>query len=149
MSHDIIVFEIGSPPPPFDELPNDWEGALLGTIDTVQRKLESVVPEIEWTDIGWGAFDNGELSIEFNLGDDEICTNLMLHVRGDFKNQFLAALLKSLEDKYNWYALDIEQGEWIQHGATTSNGPAPFKPVHYHELATTKNKSLWRRLLDF
>jgi hypothetical protein len=41
-----------------------------------------VLPNVDWSDPSWGAYQRDKLSIEFCIGDEHIVDDVVHHVRG-------------------------------------------------------------------
>jgi hypothetical protein len=150
VSWDILIQAADSPPPKFADLSPDWEGTPLGSLDFVRSTLNKVVPNSIWQDGNFGLYETDEGSIEYNLGDEEPCTAIMLHVRGH--GEPLIAQLIAIANVSGWYALDILQGEWFHHGADPRVGLSDFhkfQEASLLEISPEPTKPFWRRWLGF
>jgi hypothetical protein len=54
----------------------------LGPLPEVIARIQQSIPEVDFTDPCWGMLEHDDVSIEFNMGSEEICAGIMLHVRG-------------------------------------------------------------------
>ena len=54
MSWDLHVFAADEPPPSLSEMPDDWKGGMLGTLDEVRAKISRIFPKTDWSDPYWG-----------------------------------------------------------------------------------------------
>ena len=124
MSWDICVFAAKEPPPPVDEMPNEWRGEPLGTTAEVRSKISACLPEVDWSNPEWGHYDSDGLSLEFNVGGEGPSDGFMVHVRGG--GDAVQALLK-LSDRWNWYLLDVSQREWLHHCSNVEAGWKGFQ----------------------
>ncbi len=124
MSWDVSVFAADEPPPPLAEMPDDWRGAILGPLAEVRRKISECLPEVDWSDPSWGRYEGDGFSYEFNIGDEEPCDGLMVHVRGG--GGAVPPLLR-LAERWGWYLLDISQSEWIHHCSGVETGWRDFQ----------------------
>jgi hypothetical protein len=113
MSWDILIFAMKEPPPPMEQMPEDWGGESLGSAQSVREKISACFPKFDWSDQAWGIFEGDGFSLEFNLGESESINDpVMVHVRGG--GDAIAALIK-LSEHTGWFLLDISQSEWIHH----------------------------------
>lgn len=112
MSWDFAIMAAGEPPPPVEEMPDDWTGDPIGTLAETRSKIEFALPAVNWSDPALGVYEDEDGSYEFNIGNDEPCTNIVVHLRGG--EQTLARLV-SLAEKWGWYLMDISQSEWLHH----------------------------------
>lgn len=100
-----MVYASAAPPPPVEELSEDFAWEPLGPTEFVRNKLSSAIPEIDWSDPTWGDLDENGYSIEFNIGEDEPCDSVMLHIRGSDGGNFLQNRLRNICEKTGWYIL--------------------------------------------
>ncbi len=82
MSWDVIFYAANETPPPVAEMPDTWRGDSLGSLAEIRSKIDECIPEVDWSDPVWGIFDGDGFSYEFNIGRDEPCASVMVHVRG-------------------------------------------------------------------
>lgn len=71
--------------PPVDSvehIPEDFEPEPLGPRVAVIAKILAAMPDVDFSDPSWGLLERDGWSIEFNLGEEEECEDLALHVRG-------------------------------------------------------------------
>ncbi len=155
MSWDIFVIASERPPTPATELPDEEsdsaeEGQPLGTCETVRRKLSVIAPKIDWSDPAWGVLLQDDYSIEFNMGEADPCTSMMLHVRGSAKGDELFELLRKIFEVKGWYGYDTTQSQWFHLGADPAKGFSEF--TTFRDRVTEKlefegKKPFWRRFL--
>lgn len=112
MSWDFAIMAADEPPPPAEEMADDWAGVPIGTLAETRSKIGFALSDVDWSNPVLGVYEDEDGSYEFNIGNDEPCTNIVVHVRGD--EQTLARLV-SLAEKWGWYLMDIDQGEWLHH----------------------------------
>jgi hypothetical protein len=110
MSWDVSVFASKEAPPAVAEMPDDWRGEVLGSCAEVRSKVSECLPGVDWSNPSWGIYEGEGFSYEFNIGREEPCDGLMVHVRGG--GDAIAPLL-SLSERWAWYLLDCSQGEWL------------------------------------
>ncbi|MCH7861345.1 hypothetical protein ACQKOH_15320 [Sphingomonas sp. NPDC092331] len=65
-----------------EDIPEDFDPQPLGPRDTVILKIRAVLPDVDFSDPGWGLLRREGWSIEFNLGNDAECSGVSLYVRG-------------------------------------------------------------------
>lgn len=107
MSWDLSILKT----PPIErveDLPDDFEPEVLGPREDIIEKIEKALPGVDFEDPSWGEWANEESSIEFNIGDEEECDGVMLHVRGDGDPM---DLVKAVVDAIGVTAIDHQSGE--------------------------------------
>jgi hypothetical protein len=125
MSWDVQVNAAGAPPPVVAEMPGDWQGIPLGSAAAVRDKISAALPGIEWKEAGsWGSYSFGNLSSEFNLGEEDPVEGLMVHVYGAGDP---VQILRDLASRFDWYLLDISAGEWMHHMPDPNSGWESFQ----------------------
>ena len=82
MSWDISIQDFPADAKQVADIPDDFQPKPLGARSSLIEKIEEVFPDADFSDPAWGILDRADFSIEFNIGEDEICEDLMLHVRG-------------------------------------------------------------------
>lgn len=148
MSWDVLLHAAYEPPPPAGELPDDWRGEPLGSQAEVRAKISECLAEVDWSDPAWGTFDGDEYTYEFNTGDDEPCSSVMVHVRGG--GPAVAPLLQ-LARRCHWYLLDTSSGEWMHHSESPEAGWLDFQAFRdqalqqvYGSRTAAAKKPWWR-----
>lgn len=137
MSWDVLLHAAHEPPPPVAEMPDDWQGDLLGTLEEVRAKIDASISGVDWSDPSWGIYNGDGYSFEFNIGDEEPCDSVMVHVRGG--GEALSPLL-SLGSRWGWYLLDTSQGEWLHHCESPDAGWQGFQEYRNRVLGQHGNK---------
>jgi hypothetical protein len=151
LSWDVSIHAANIPPAKFEELGGNWDTIPLGSCESVRQRLSILSPDIDWTDREWGYLQGHGYSIEFNLGDNEPCDGVMLHIRGSGENNNLFEFLRNIQSKAGWYVLDHTQNEWLHHGANPEVGLRAFNEMG-NDVLTKLNqeaheaKPLWKRL---
>jgi hypothetical protein len=84
--------------------------AGLGPRSDVAATLAQIIPEIEFTDLSWDIFVTGEFSIEFDIGEDDHVSYIMLQIRGS--DAALDAVRRICEHT-GWRAFDTSMKEYI------------------------------------
>ena len=126
MSSDVIIFNSKIAIQNIDDLPEDFVGSEMGTADEIRRNINAVFPGTDWSDPSWGIFDGDGFSIEFNIGNEAITTDLMLHVRG---NGDPVTPIVKLCRAYSWKGLDTSTGELLNADNPSSKGWRSFYHV--------------------
>lgn len=79
----------------------------MGTPADLRKQISAALPATDWSDPSWGRLDSPDAWLEFNLGNDEDCTSLTIHARGN-AYPFLSTLMSAT----GWRALDTGSGKW-------------------------------------
>ena len=113
MSWDIFVQDFPSDAKTIDDIPDDFNPAVIGKRTTVIQKIKEVVSSADFSDPAWGVIDGTDWSIEANLGADEECRDFAFHVSGgDTAAGVVSAILQSLGLR----AVDSQTGEFFEAG---------------------------------
>jgi hypothetical protein len=105
MSWDIFILDWPANFQTVDDLPKDFDPQPLGPRDEIIAKIVTAFPDADFSDPSWGHLKSDEWWIEVNMGDEDICSGIMLHVRGgDSVVGAIDALLKATGLR----ALDIQ-----------------------------------------
>jgi hypothetical protein len=81
MSWDVSIMRFGTVYASIEEIDDDEQGLLLGSPAQVHDVVRKHFPGTDWSDAAWGMFDCPFGSVEFNRGEDDPATGMMLHVR--------------------------------------------------------------------
>jgi hypothetical protein len=110
MSWDILIqnFPQGAVTP--EDIPEDFQPHTLGSRDDVIQRISTIIPEVDFADPSWGILETTEAVIEFNIGDEEDCDSIMLHVRGG--NDAVTTITRLL-DGLGMRALDMQTGDFF------------------------------------
>ena len=65
-----------------DQIPDDFRPSPVGARDALIAKVKAVFLDSDFSDPSWGLLERDGWSIEINLGEDAICEDFALHVRG-------------------------------------------------------------------
>ncbi|MBE7478976.1 MAG: hypothetical protein HS104_03150 [Polyangiaceae bacterium] len=103
MSWDIVVQDIPADARAVDDIPDDFEPRALGTRSDLLSRIMEVVPNVDFSNPAWGVVESPELSVEFNMGEDEEVMSFALHVRG---GEAAAGLVADLLNRCGWRAFD-------------------------------------------
>ncbi|MEX1120753.1 MAG: hypothetical protein WED82_01375 [Balneolales bacterium] len=131
MSWDVSIIKFSKTYSAVDEIPEDEQPLPLGSIDSVHEAVLEFFPTTDWTDPAWGIFDSKYGSIEFNLGNDDPATSMMLHVRAS--NEIVFPIVE-LCRKYNWAALDCTSGDILNSSETPEKGLVTWRKYLSHIL---------------
>ena len=142
-----MIYAAAAPPPRVEELPEDWVGIPLGPCESVRSKLSSAVPQIDWSDPTWGQLDERDYSIEFNIGEDEPCESVMLHIRGSDAGNFLHGILRDISQNTGWYIMVGE--EWFHQSTDPMKGFGEFTAFRDKLFQEPQQdaKPFWKRWL--
>jgi hypothetical protein len=81
MSWDIIVQDLPDVAS-VAEIPDGFEPGVIGTRTMLISKIKEAFPSADFSNPSWGLIETDTGSIEVNIGDDEQCDSIALHVRG-------------------------------------------------------------------
>ena len=109
MSWDVMVMRIPEGLTSLDEISEDFDEPLCG-LREVGPTLLSVFPDLDLSDPTWGILEGDDFSIEFNIGDEDPCDSIMLHVRG---GDGALTPIRALCATTGWAAIDAGGGELI------------------------------------
>jgi hypothetical protein len=103
VSWDIFVQDLPPGVRNTSEIPDDFHPQPLGRRDDIIARIREIFPTADFTDPSWGRCETAHWSIEFNMGETEICSGFALHVRGGGD---AAAAIARLLDHLGLPALD-------------------------------------------
>ena len=83
MSWDIFLFNPLHEIKSVEELEADLSSKPLGSRSALIAKIKDIVPTADFSDPSWGVITRDGWSIEVNIGEDDTCSDLALHVRGN------------------------------------------------------------------
>jgi hypothetical protein len=110
VSWDVSVFG-GNEPPPVDNFPPDWEPPIIGSAHEVRASISAHLPDVDWSDPGWGLYGGKGFTFEFSITGDPV-RHIMVYVRGS--GDAVADLLRFATPN-GWYLLDWSSGRLIDH----------------------------------
>ena len=124
MSWDVMVFRFdGLAPRTMDDM--DSANMLpLGAAAEVRESIAAALKGVNWSDPTWGLYKGDGFSIEFNVGDDDPITDMMLHVRGG--GEAIPAIMRFAVPQ-GWSALDCSTGEFLDPAAPSDEGWKRFQ----------------------
>jgi hypothetical protein len=136
MSWDVIVQNYRGNPPPDDEL--DTEPEPLGSAATVRERIDAHLPGVVWSDDLHGVFVGEDFSIEFDIGDEEPVTTIMLSVRGG-GDAFGA--LKSFAVPNQWSLFDCSESSFLDLDSPTAEGFEAFQEFRDRAISGGSRRS--------
>lgn len=107
MSWDVMVFNFGGKTPP--QMEQIEESGML-PLEQARERISTLLGGVDWSDPTWGIYLGDGHSIEFNVGNTEPITNMMLHVRGG--GDAIAAIIRFAKP-LGWSVLDCSTGEYL------------------------------------
>ena len=124
MSWDVIIMRFPEGfDGDFDKMPDDWEPETLFTQGYFEEEIKKIFPNIIG-DKTWLTLNAETYSIEFNVGEDDLISNIMLHVRGG--NDALKAI-EEICKKFNCQALDTTESKLIDFSEEINEGFESWK----------------------
>jgi hypothetical protein len=110
MSWDAVIFNKTGLPASFENLPDGWKPAPIGTPKEVKTQISEVI-EVDWSSPSYGTLVAEEFVIEFNLGKGPILDTIGLRVVGGGNPMpVLVGLCRSKD----WALFDIRTSELIK-----------------------------------
>lgn len=119
MSWDVSIIKFTKDYKSIDEIPDNEEPLILGNRALVHKAVLEFFPETDWSDPSWGLFDSNFGSIEFNIGNEELTSSIMLHVRA---SKAVISPIIMMCEKNSWSALDCSYGDILQHSNKLDSG---------------------------
>lgn len=110
MSWDISIQDFPGDVQRVGNIPDDFQPKPLGARAEVIAKIHQVLPQVDFSNPSWGLLEEADFSIEFNMGDNEICDGFMLHVRGGGS---AAAVIARLLEHLRLRGIDCQSGEFF------------------------------------
>ena len=83
MSRDIFVQDIPPEIRSLEDIPSDFQPALIGRRSEIISRILDVVPFADFSDPSWGRIDGSTFSIEVNIGASDSVRHFAFHARGD------------------------------------------------------------------
>ncbi len=111
MSWDVSIIKFSKTYTSLEEIPDDEKPIALGSQKSVHEAVSEYFPSTDWSDPSWGIFDSEFGSIEFNLGDDDPSSDMMLHARA---SNAVVPLILALCKGQDWLAVDCSTGEFLE-----------------------------------
>jgi hypothetical protein len=129
MSWDVVVQNFEGHPPPEDEM---VEGLPLGTAASIRKKIDKYLPGVNWSDPLTGFYEEEAFSIEFQLGEEQPITCMVLAVRGGGE---AFAALKSFARPHKWSLFDCTESAFLDLDSPTASGFEAFQNYRDRAIA--------------
>ncbi len=110
MSWDIYIQDFPAPAKTVAEIPEDFQPRSVGRRADLISKIREVVPSADFSNPDWGVFEGDGFSIEFQMGDGELCRSITFLVRGGGNP---AAVVAALLDRLQLRGIDCQTGEFF------------------------------------
>src|SRR4051812_29134959 len=124
MSWDVMICKFaGTTPATAEEIDNE-NMIPLGAAAEVRNRISEILPMVDWSAPSWGILDGDGFSIEFNVGEDDPITDMMLHVRGG--GDAVTAIM-SFVGRLGWSALDTSTSEFLDPKKPSQEGWKGFQ----------------------
>jgi hypothetical protein len=108
MSWDILIQDLPKDLTSVAQISPDFQPGPLGQRSALIERIREFAPSADFSDPSWGDLVTPAFSVEFNMGRDEVCDSVMLHVRGGgAASDFVGGLLHHLGLR----AIDCSEGE--------------------------------------
>lgn len=140
MSWDVLIFDFKGEEPPATQ---DFKPPSMGSTGAVRLTVSRNLPRVDWSDPNLGILEAKEFSIEFNLGDEDPVTNMMLHVRGTGDP---VTVIADLCKATGWRALDCSTGEWLDLADPLHEGWSAFQEFRDRAIGALSCPSCGREL---
>jgi len=111
MSWDVWIIKFEEQYQSVRDIPDGVRPLCLGTRDEIQKKISSVFAGTDWNDPAWGAWSSKDGSIEFNIGNEDVISSIMLHVRAE---DTVVPLIIKLALDNGWQASDTSDGLFLE-----------------------------------
>jgi len=113
MSWDIFIQDFPPDAKRVAEIAADFRPAPIGHRSDIIAKIRAVIPTADFSNPSWGVIDGDGWAIEVNVGKEDLCAGIALHVRGaDAAAGAVALILSGLALR----ALDSQTGEFFVAG---------------------------------
>lgn len=111
MSWDVLFQDLPDGLQSIADVPDNFRPSrpLCGRAELLAT-IRSIAPETDVSDPAWAVLDAEGFSIEFNIGDRDPVTSLMLHVRGD---DGALGVIRDLASALGRPAIDCSAGELL------------------------------------
>ncbi|MBO0320663.1 hypothetical protein J0X14_00020 [Muricauda sp. CAU 1633] len=124
MSWDLFVQDWGDFDS-LDEIADDFEPKSIGMRSEIIDKIKTVEPTVDFSNPSWGILENGQFSIEFNMGESEDFNSFVMHIRGNELampciGNILSSLKLKASDGSSPFFFDVEKSKgdlqkWIDY----------------------------------
>jgi hypothetical protein len=95
--------------------------------------LAQIIPEIEFTNLSWDIFVTGEFSIEFDIGDEDHVSSILLLIRG---SDVAIEAVRRICEHTGWRAFDTSMKEYIDFDATPGRGRRQWPAFRDNAMAS-------------
>lgn len=110
MSWDILIQDFPAAATTVADIPDDFQPQPIGSRADLIAKIRDVVPSADFSNPEWGVFEGDGFSIEFQMGDEDVCGGISLMIRGGGSpTPLVAALL----DRLQLRAIDCQSSEFF------------------------------------
>ena len=124
MAWDVLIFNLrGASPSSLDDL-KESDVFPLGPAMQVRQRISTLLPDVDWSEPEWGIYGDDGVSIEFNIGNEELVENMMLHVRGDGD---AISVIGRFVPSLGWKALDCSTSEFLDFQNPSEEGWKGFQ----------------------
>lgn len=119
MSWDIAVMDLPADAASVSDIAEDFDPEPLGERGALINKILEVAPTTDFSDPTWGDLTTPDFTIEFNMGQADVVSGFMLHVRGggDSIIGFISVLLEHLGLR----AIDCAEGDFFEPAASAES----------------------------
>lgn len=138
MSWDVVVFNFGGVAPPRLEEIDESKMLPLGTAADVRRQISDLLAGVDWSDPTWGVYGENGFSIEFNVGEADPLSHIMLHVRGG--GDAIAAIARFARP-LGWCALDCSTSEFLDFENPSQAGWQGFQAYRDKIIKRSRNET--------
>lgn len=136
MSWDVLLMSVPPNIGTVKDIPDDSK-SVLGPKSTMLLILAKICPEANFTDPNWGILNAGDFSIEFNIGEDDPTTHIMLHVRGA---DSAVNTIQKICEVTGWRALDTSMGDFIDFHQNPTAGLHKWRQFRDQVMASLEAK---------
>jgi hypothetical protein len=110
MSWDIHIQDFPAAAKMVADIPDDFRPQPIGSRADLIAKIRDVVPSADFSNPEWGVFEGDGFSIEFQMGDEDVCDSISLMIRGGGSpTPLVAALL----DRLQLRGIDCQSSEFF------------------------------------
>jgi len=113
MSWDIAIVKYSKNYVTVEDAPEEGD-VPLGPVAEVRRAISAIFHGTDWSNPEWGEWVSPLGCIEFNVGDDELCTDMMLEVRAEVE---VIPSIVELCRANGWQCMASTEGEFLEHSA--------------------------------
>jgi hypothetical protein len=110
MSWDLFIFNIPDSISVMDQLPIDYSPPVLGKRIEILNSIKEHLVEVDFRDPTWGIYQTDSFRIEIDIGEDEDCSGIMIHVRGT--NEAMS-VVEGLLNHLSLRGVDMQTGNFF------------------------------------